>query len=204
MVLEVEVIQLKEMEQLLISTAKAGDYFSLCGSLPPGAPLDTYQRLCKALKEKGCFVAVDCDGPAFVQALEAGPDLIKPNAQEFEALTGVSAQDLPGTLAAGRALVEKGVGSICLSRGGEGAILFCSRGIFFCPALPVPVLGLQGAGDSMLAGMLAAGERGLSPARSLSFASAAAAASVMRPGTLLAQKEDFLRLLAQAPEAVSL
>ena len=196
--------QLDEMRRMLLALANPGDLFALCGSLPPGAPADTYACLCQALKEKGCFVAVDCDGPAFEQALAACPDLIKPNAQEFEALTGISAQDLPRSLEAGRALTEKGVGSICLSRGGEGALLLCDQGAFFCPALNVPVLGLQGAGDSMLAGMLAAHEKGLLPAAALAFASAAAAASVMRPGTLLAQKEDFLQLLARAPEVISL
>lgn len=195
---------LEKMEDLILSLCRPGDLFALCGSLPPGAPADTYQRLCRALKTKGGFVAVDCDGPAFLAALEEGPDLIKPNAQEFEALTHVPAHDLPRALEACRELMEKGVGSICLSRGGDGALLICAQGAFRCPALPVPVKGLQGAGDSMLAGMLAARGRHMPPREALVFASAAAAASVMRPGTLLAQKEDFLSLLSAAPEAVRL
>ena len=44
-------------------------------------------------------MAVDCDGPALAAALEAEPDIIKPTAQEFFALTGVSALDEQAAIA---------------------------------------------------------------------------------------------------------
>ena len=189
---------LLKMEELLLSSCLAGSWVALCGSLPPGAPADTYQRLCRKLKEKGCFVAVDCDGPALIAALEAGPDLIKPNAQEFFALTGADAGDLPSALKACRQLHEK-VAMICLSRGPEGAVLSSRDGAVFCPAADVPVLGTQGAGDSMLAGLRMALERGEGPGEALRFASAVAGASVMLPGTQLCCREDALAIYARMP-----
>lgn len=195
---------LEKMEDMLLSAARPGDFFALCGSLPPGAPIDTYQRFCAALKKKGCFVAVDCDGPAFLAALDAAPDLIKPNAQEFEALTGISAWNIPQSLAACQGLLDKGVGNICLSRGGEGAILVSREGAFSCAALPIRAQGLQGAGDSMLAGFLSALAQGKGKKDALVFASVTAAASVMRPGTLLARKKDIASLLPLSPVPVKL
>jgi len=196
--------KLEQMADMILSAGQPGDFFALCGSLPPGAPVDTYQQLCRALKKKGCFVALDCDGPAFLSALEASPDLIKPNAQEFEALTKVPAHDLPRALCACQKLLEKGVGGICLSRGGEGAMLISRKGAFACAALPIKAQGLQGAGDSMLAGLLSAMARGKNMEDALAFASVTAAASVMRPGTLLARKEDIAALLPLSPVPVKL
>ena len=196
---EVSQAQLQQLTDELLRRCRPGDWVSLSGSLPPGAGTDTYAGLCRALKEKGCFVAVDCDGPALLAALEEGPALIKPNAQEFFALTGVPADDLPAALAACRKLHEKGVSMICLSRGEEGAVLSCKDGAYSCPAAPVPALGVQGAGDSMLAGLLIAFSRGENAKNALRYATAVAGSSVMRPGTLLGQRADAQRLLAQLP-----
>ena len=195
---KIEEEALRQMEERLLSSCPGGSWAALCGSLPPGAPVDTYQRLCRKLKEKGCFVAVDCDGPALISALEAGPDLIKPNAQEFFTLTGADASDLPSALIALRKLHEKAA-MICLSMGPEGAVLSTREGAVFCPAADVPVRGTQGAGDSMLAGLLMALERGESPGEALRFASAVAGASVMLPGPQLCRMEDALAICQRMP-----
>ena len=196
---QVSAEQLQQLTDELLRRCRPGDWIALSGSLPPGAGVDTYACLCRALKEKGCHVAVDCDGPALLAALEEGPSLIKPNAQEFFALTGVSADDLSAALAACRILHEKGIGMICLSRGEDGAILSTLKGAYSCPAAPVTALGVQGAGDSMLAGLLTALSRGEDASQALRYATAVAGASVMRPGTLLGQKVDAERLLSLLP-----
>jgi len=88
---------------------------------------------------------------------------------------------------------------ICLSRGPEGALLSAPDFAFSANAAAVPVLGVQGAGDSMLAGLLIALDRGDPPDEALRFASAAAGASVMRPGTLLCRRVDADALLPSIP-----
>lgn len=187
--------QLEEAEALLLGCCAPGDWAVLCGSLPPGTGAETYGRLCGALKKKGCHVAVDCDGPALAAAAAAGPDLIKPNAQEFQALTGVSAGDTPAALAACRALHSRGVSAVCLSRGAEGALLSLPGEAWLASAAPVTPQGVQGAGDSLLGGLILALNRGDAPPDALRYASAAAGASVMRPGTLLAKRADAEALL---------
>ncbi|MBR6753792.1 MAG: 1-phosphofructokinase, partial [Clostridia bacterium] len=94
-----------------------------------------------------------------------------------------------------RAFHEKGVEMICLSLGPEGALLSTKDQAYFCPAADVPVLGTQGAGDSMLGGLLCALSKGETLPEALQFASAAAGASIMRPGTLLCTGEGTRALL---------
>jgi len=188
--------QLQRLTDALMDACRPGDWVSLSGSLPPGVPADTYVCLCDHLKRKGCLVAVDCDGEPLRRAIDAGPRLIKPNAQEFAALTGASPADEAAAEEACRALMRRGVGMVCLSLGGQGARLYTPWDVFVCPAAPVTPRGVQGAGDAMLAGLLTAFDRGNHEKDALRFASAAAGASVMRPGTLLCRMEDVNVLLA--------
>ena len=175
----------------LLDSVQPGDWAALAGSLPPGALPETYAKILTALKEKGCRTAVDCDGPALTAAMEARPALIKPNAQEFQHLTGVDPWDTAAAAAACRDLLREGVEWVCLSRGPSGALLAHGDGVWTCPAAPVPVKGT----DSMLAALLLASARNLPPAEALRYAAAAAGASVMRPGTLLCRREDAEKLL---------
>ena len=186
---------LQQMEDTLLSRCLPGDYVALCGSLPNGAPKDYYAQLVAKLKEKGCFAAVDCDGEALDKALQSGPYLIKPNLPEFLALTNTKDTSLPALRQQCLSYHEKGVAMICLSLGPEGALLSTKDAAFFCPAADVPVLGTQGAGDSMLGGFLCALSKHKTLPEALQFASAAAGASIKQPGTLLCSREDTLALL---------
>ena len=183
----------------LLRESGPGCWVSLSGSMPPGMPVDTYARICALLKEKGCQVAADCDGEALRAVLEEKPALIKPNAQEFFALTGADPDDDGAALNACGALITRGVGMVCLSRGESGALLVTEKGAWRCPAADVKVRGVQGAGDSMLAALLLSLDQGAEPGEALRFATAAAGASVLRPGTLLCRAEEVRALLSSLP-----
>lgn len=179
-----------------LEDCRPGDWGVLSGSVANGVSPAVYRDMTLRLHEKGCQAAVDCDGEALSLALEAAPDLIKPNDQEFARLTG--ARDEKEIREALQRLHREGkAGRVCLSLGPRGALLSLPDALWRCEAADVPVLSTTGAGDSMLAGLLAALTRGLPEGEALCFASAAAGASVMRPGTLLCQREDQERLLPQ-------
>ncbi len=186
---------LSALEETLFASLGPGDWVTLSGSLPPGIDHTYYAELCEKIRAAGCLAAADCDGPALAAAAEAGPALIKPNAGEFFSLTGADPLDDQAALAACRQLLKKGVGMVCLSRGAAGAVLAAPGGAWRCPSARVTAMGTQGAGDSLLAGLLTAFQKGMEPPEALRFGCAAAAASVMRPGTLLCRREDVESLL---------
>lgn len=189
--------QIKAVLHGLLEAAKTGTWYVLTGSLPPGAPPDTYRRFCGAIQAWGCAAAVDCDGEALREAVQAKPALIKPNIQEFCELTGVDPDNKRDVLDACRRLCFQGVGRVCLTWGGGGAWLVSAKGAWACDAAKIEVRGTQGGGDTMLAAMIAALSRGMEDPEALRFASAAAAATVMRPGTLLCQGDDLEKLLPE-------
>jgi 6-phosphofructokinase 2 len=63
--------------------------------------------------------------------------------------------------------------------------------------LPVPLVSAVGAGDSFLAGLVWALERGSDLETALRYGVAAGAAAVTRAGTMLAAPADIVRLVAK-------
>ena len=191
---ETDAAALQSLLSAFVDDCAPGDWGVLSGSLPPGADPGVYREVCRRIHQKGCYAAVDCDGEALSLALEAGPDLIKPNREEFARLIqNKNEREWPAAL---RALhTEKKAGRVCLSLGADGALLSLPGKLLFCPAAAVPVQSTTGAGDSMLAGLLYALSRGMSDAEALCLSAAAAGATVMREGTLLCRRQDALRIL---------
>ena len=70
-----------------------------------------------------------------------------------------------------------GAQQVLISLGGDGAVLVCGDGVFTCGTPEGTLRNSTGAGDSMVAGFLAARQQGLSSAQSLRFAVAAGSAS---------------------------
>ncbi|KAA1056747.1 1-phosphofructokinase [Azospirillum argentinense] len=130
----------------------------LAGSLPDGLPADSYATLTADLRAQGARVVLDSSGPPLAAAL-AAPDLpfcIKPNRHELEAWAGAPLPDTEDLLAAARGLHRCGVAVVVVSLGADGA-LFVADGPALHARLPtVNALSTVGAGDAMVAGLIAA------------------------------------------------
>ncbi len=184
----------KLIENILHYSERA-KILTLSGSIPSGVPVNIYRHIISEANLTGCRTILDTSGAALAEGIKARPFLIKPNMDE---LTGVYREALESgrtmtEIACG--LVEDGISYICLSMGDRGAYLVCMNGIYYAPAVPVTVRGVQGAGDSMVAGMCRAILEGRSDADILAYGMAAAAGSLEYTGTKLCQEQDFRRLL---------
>ena len=131
----------------------------LAGSLPRSAPADTYARLTAELKRRGARVILDASGPALAAALAAGrdslPDAIKPNRHELEEWAGRPLPALADVLDAARTLQRDGIALVCVSLGAEGALLVSSEGALRALPPPTRVASTVGAGDALVAGLVA-------------------------------------------------
>ena len=213
-------------EKIKFYTAKGGA-LTLSGSLPPGVPEDFYGAIIKDAKESPVRIILDAAGSPLREGLKASPDVIKPNLFELGELTGdkliinaVSDKneplDLKDTymaisreylLAAGWEIIKKyGVKAVCVSMGKEGALICDKHKGFFIPAADAEVLGLQGAGDSMTAGisMALAKNEGLNISDMLRLGAACALGSIRREGTLLCRKKDLEEALIMIPPLVKI
>ena len=98
-------------------------WWVLSGSLPPGAPVDTYTRLTKLLKTGGAKVLLDASGEALRLGLQAQPDLVKPNTIEAADLVGHPVESETEFEEAVDAFLAKGVKMVALSLGADGLLL---------------------------------------------------------------------------------
>lgn len=162
----------------------------LSGSLPRGVDNGVYARLTERFTTAGIAVALDTSGPALVQAIAAGPALVKPNREELAEAVGRELRSLADVVAAATALRDAGAGRVLASLGIDGAVLVdgVGVGVFFGECAVAARRSTVGAGDCLLAGFLAAGAEG---PEALATALCWAAAAVELPGSGIPSPADI-------------
>ena len=128
----------------------------LAGSLPPGMEPAFYRDLVAALKAAGRKVLVDTSGEALRHAVDAGPTILKPNLHELEELMGERLHSESAVLRAARSLIAKGIELGVVSMGKAGACFVMAEGEVIARPPEVEIQSSVGAGDAMVAGILAA------------------------------------------------
>ena len=152
---EIDEDALKRMTELVSSHAENSDYLILSGSMPPGCPDDYYRTLINAVDGLGCRCVLDADGQRLKYGLEARPFMIKPNRFEMETMAGRKLETIPEIRDAARRYIDMGVEVVAVSLGSDGAIILQGDDALFAPRLNIEVKSTVGAGDSMVAGLVA-------------------------------------------------
>lgn len=176
----------------------AGDIVVLAGSVPGGIPTDIYAKYITACRQTGAKAFLDADGELFARAVPARPYLVKPNQDELSRYVNRQLSTLEEVRAAAMDLVQTGIEKVVVSLGAEGALYVSGQTCLYAPAISVPVGSTVGAGDSVVAALALAEERGLSPEETMKLASATGAANVMCSGTQAAEWAQVESLLTQA------
>ncbi|MHA1583317.1 MAG: ribokinase [Candidatus Baldrarchaeia archaeon] len=141
-------------------------------------PPKTIQYAVKKAKNLGLTVIVN---PAFVRKLPNEfykyVDILTPNRLEALEITCEKT-----VLEAGRKLLKMGVGTVVITLGAEGALVFHGKGHFKIPAVKVKPVDTTGAGDAFNGALAVAILEEKSIEEAVKFASAAAALKVTKPG----------------------
>ncbi|MCI8516347.1 MAG: 1-phosphofructokinase [Hungatella sp.] len=187
------------MEKLLdelLAKLSSGDIVVLSGSLPKGAPADTYFTWTNACQKAGAKVILDADGDLLAAGLKASPYLIKPNNHELSRMLGETLETPEDLKKAAENLMEQyGIPMVVVSMGGDGA-LYVTRGKTVCAeGLKVPVGSTVGAGDSLVAALAFALESGMALEETVRLSTATGAANVMCSGTQAAEYSVIRELI---------
>lgn len=172
------------------------DYVVASGSLPNGAPDDTYRKMADLVSRKGSRFVLDANGPALVAALAGGNlFLVKPSLGELESIAGHRLETATaGDFALN--LVEKGAARyLAVTMGGEGALLAGDGVVRHLPAHAAKVRSAVGAGDSFLGAMVWSLATGAPVDRAFQIGLAAGTAAVLTPGTELCRRQDVEAIL---------
>jgi 1-phosphofructokinase len=170
----------------------------LSGSLPPGMPSDVYATITQQVQAAGGSVVLDTSGPSLKAALAAGPKIVKPNRHELSELVGRPLDTLEALVATARELLAATPAPdlVAVSLGEEGALFLTREQAVQALPIRMKVNSTVGAGDAMVAGLVAAQLENLSLANTARLATAFAAAKLTRLGPHLPRPAE-VRALAQ-------
>ncbi len=194
----VEEKDVKALLDKLEGYAKEDTLFVLAGSIPRGVEKDIYRQIIELVHKKGAKVLLDADGELFTKALEAGPDIIKPNRVELEQYAGMdyvaSEQEL---LQVAEKMMEKGIATVAVSMGKSGAIFLKEDYKVRCPGLKVNGHSTVGAFDAMVAALSYSWDEKMSSEDTVKMCMAVSAGAVTTIGTKPPSREVVDSLLSQ-------
>lgn len=170
-----------------------GDLCVFSGSLPPGAPPDTYARMVRIARQAGAITALDSNGVALERGCTARPDWLKPNDLEAAELMGrpievlESPEGLEETI---REILALGPRRVLLTLGRRGAVYADGYGLeasqvdlWWAKPPDIAERSNVGAGDAALAGALSAWQKGCPPEEVARWAVALGTAAAQEEGT---------------------
>lgn len=168
------------------------------GSLPNGILPPLAKEILQELKSQGAKIVIDSRSFGLSDILDFKPWLIKPNKDEAEKYLGKKIDGVDSAAKFAKRLNGEGVQNVIISLGGDGAVLACGSGCYAAKAPPVEVASTIGAGDSMIAGFIAATDKGYSKKEALklgvSYGTAACLENGTRPPDKKAIKEIFNKI----------
>ncbi|MCL6571402.1 MAG: 1-phosphofructokinase [Bacillus sp. (in: Bacteria)] len=175
-----------------IRQLSAEDLLVLAGSIPASLPKTTYEELVKICKGSGAQFVVDAEGDLLKKVLPYKPFLIKPNHHELGELFETTISNAEDVIPYGKKLVNMGAKNVIVSLAGNGAVLINKSTSLIANVPKGVVKNSVGAGDSMVAGFLAAHERLLSIEEAFRYSVAAGSATAFSLGLCTQEKVEEL------------
>jgi 1-phosphofructokinase len=187
---------LEQVLRRLAGLVEPASWVVLSGSLPPGMPEDAYAAVIRQVRAAGGAVVLDTSGAPLRAALAAGPRLVKPNRNELAEWVGEPLATLTAAVAAARTLLDgpHAPETVVVSLGEEGALFVTREQALHARPASVAVSSTVGAGDAMVAGLVAARIETLPLLETARLATAFAAAKLTRPGPHLPPPEQVRAL----------
>lgn len=188
---------IKIIKEKIFSLAKKDDILVLSGSVPQGIEKNIYELWIKEAKELGVKTILDADGELLKNGIKSAPYLIKPNIHELEQLFDVKVDGIDQTIKLCKSIFDYGVEMIAVSLGCDGALFMNREKTIHAHGLKVKVKSTVGAGDSMVAALAYALDKGYSFERAVTLSVASATAGVMTEGTTAGNLNDILNIEKQ-------
>lgn len=186
---------LQQLKQYLSEFDLKQSVITFTGSIPKGIKKEEAIRFLMDLKKKGAKLVIDSKSITLEELLLLQPWLIKPNEEEIAVYTGseISEDELAEKA---KQLHCAGIEYVVISLGEKGALCCNGDEVYHAAAPKIDAKSTIGAGDSMIAGFLAAyAENPLSDAEQLlRRAVAYGTAACMTEGTLPPVTEDIEKI----------
>jgi 1-phosphofructokinase family hexose kinase len=187
--------QMELVYQQLVDEVDGDTIVTFSGRAPAGVDVGSVKDLLGRFARQGARLVIDSRSFTLADLRDMRPWLIKPNQEEISGYLEREITDFEQVAAAAQQLRGDGIENVMVSLGAQGALLACDEGLFTASAPAVEVRSTVGAGDSMIAGFLAAEAMLADSQTRLRTAVAYGSAACMTQGTRPPKPADILRIL---------
>lgn len=167
------------------------------GRVPEGITMDAVKSFLKQLQARGARIVLDSRSFGPEDILEVKPWLIKPNQEEISMFFRCPVNTVESALEKAGYFACRGVENTMISLGEQGALLVSDGKAYLAKPPVIRALSTIGAGDSSIAGFVAAAAQGKTKRECLRTAVAFGTAACLTGGTLPPKTEDIDMILEQ-------
>ena len=165
-------------------------FVTFTGRVPAGLPIEKVKKFLLELKRRGARLVLDSKSLTAEDIFELKPWLIKPNREEIAAYLGCSVETPAEAARKAKIFADRQVTNVMVSLGEQGAVLLTEGKAYIAMPPEVQAISTVGAGDSTIAGFLAAVMMRETPPICLKRAVSFGTAACLTSGTLPPQKTD--------------
>lgn len=165
------------------------------GRVPEGITMEAVKCFLRQLQAQGAKIVLDSRSFGAEDIFEVKPWLIKPNEEEIAMFFDCVVDTMEAAMEKAQIFAAKGVENTMVSLGKQGALLLSGGCCYIATPPKVEALSTIGAGDSSIAGFVAAAMVQKSSAECLRSAVAFGTGACLSEGTLPPRKEDIERIL---------
>jgi len=120
-------------------------------------PLETVVHAASLARQNGLRVILNpAPAQSIPDSLLADVDILVPNESELQLLSGKPVKDTDTAKSAAQTLLEKGVKTVIVTLGANGALLVTDKQALHIPSFKVDVVDTTAAGDAFIGGLAAA------------------------------------------------
>lgn len=184
-------------EVLAAMTVDADTAVTFTGRVAAGMSMGAVKAFLTELQKQGAKLVLDSKSFGAADILELQPWLIKPNEEELAAYVGCPVKSMTAAVEKAMLFADGKIENVLISMGAQGAALLTKGKIYTAKPPKVQAISTVGAGDSMIAGFLAASSCGDSLEKCLKQAVAYGTAACLTEGTLPPRPADVERIYNQ-------
>lgn len=186
-----------EVEQMLEKVAAlvtGMEFIVLCGSCPPGVPVEFYGEVIRIARKAGVRAILDTSGDHLREAIKASPFMVKPNITELSHLADHELLTLEEITRAAKSLKQYGVTITSVTMGRSGALVTDGVQAWMAAPPEIQFASAVGSGDSFIAAFLDSMLRGEAISSALVAGTAAGAANATSYGAGFCTKESIIEI----------
>jgi ribokinase len=146
-------------------------------------PLETVIHAASVARQNGLRVILNpAPARSLPDSLLADVDILVPNESELKLLSGQSVTDIDSAASAARTVLAKGVKTVIVTLGSNGALLVTDERIAHIPTFSVDVVDTTAAGDAFIGGLAAALLKGKALEEAVRYGNASGALAATKFG----------------------